>query len=230
MKDSTTVRVPSKIVDMIHSLIEDGYYQSESEFVTSAIRHGLIFYADIRKIAISANDSSIGIYSKMALPKPINDKISGFEFLMDLEPRNGDNYLNEKPSEELIANYYRSFTKVFLLLFDYLGGEPKPIQFKFSSGLKERSRVLYKTAYGFSRKMDFVKVSIVCLLVKIFESESLYNEIDGYVTKINSLKDTLVNSMVSDLLGGMNIMDVLTKNFGGLMSGDFDNKGKDNEG
>ena len=220
MKESTTVRVPLRIIDMIHKLIEEGYYQSESEFVTSAIRHGLIFYADIRKVAIAANDSPMGIYSKMTLPRPINDRISGFDFLLDLKPIKNDCFRNEKPSEELIANYYRSFTKVFLMLFDYWGGETKPLQFKYSHGLKERSRVLYKTAYGFSRKMDFVKASIVCLLVKIFESDSLYKEIDGYVTNINSLQGTLINSMASDLLNGMNLMDIITKNFNNLMSND----------
>ena len=179
MKNGTTIRLPQELVQKIDEIIEKGYYNSRSEYVTASIRYALMYYADLRKIAIGGKDSLIGTITASKLPKPINDNVSGFDLLKGKKMLNNSEQ-NEKLSEEQIATYYKSFTIIFLETFKTFGGDRIQVVFNYPSGLKNRARILFKKAYGFNNRMDFVRSAIVCLMIKTLESDLLYDEMDRY--------------------------------------------------
>ncbi len=223
MKNATSIRIPNTLLEKIDKLIEKGYYESRSEFVTASIRYGLIFYADLRVLAVEMEKTPFAIFAKMSLPKPINENVSGFELLMDMKPREVERKDGlEKPNEASIRNYYKSFTKVFLKAFDSFKGEKKQVVFKFPNNLKERARVMYNMDYGLSRRMDFVKSSIIWLIVKLFETDYLYKEIESYMTEMKKSYEEIITNMIFDLFGGSNILDIFSRTTGSFFDDDED--------
>ena len=211
MKQASSIRIPSSLLEKIDELIGKGYYESRSEFITASLRYGLIFYADLRILAVEMEKSPLALFAKMSLPRPINEKVSGFELLMDMKPKEVERKDDsEQPNEASIKNYYKAFTKVFLKTFDSFKGEKKEVVFKFPDNLKERSRVMYRMDYGLSRRKDFVKSSIIWLVVKLFETDYLYKETDRYLTEMKDSYEDLISNMIFNLLGGTNYIDIIT--------------------
>ena len=208
MKDGTTIRVPEELVSRIDELIEDGHYGSRSEFVTASVRYALIFYADIRKIALDGNSTVLGIVSSMTIPKPINDNISGFDILEKKESKE-EIHKGEKTSEETISRYYSSVTQTLLKVFDLFGGKKIQIVFAYSDGLRNRARVLFRKSYGFDRKMDFIKASIIILLVKTFETNRLYDEIDRYFSEMEMYHSNVVSDLLYSFLDGKTVDKII---------------------
>lgn len=223
MKNATSIRIPSRLLEKIDELIEKGYYESRSEFVTSSLRYGLIFYADLRILAVEMEKSPLAIFAKMSLPKPMNEKVSGFELLMDMKPKEIKRKdCSETPNEASIRNYYKAFSTAFLKVFDSFKGEKIQVIFKFPSKLNERSKKLYRRDYGLSRRMDFVKASIIWLVVKLFEADYLYKETDRYLKEMKDSYGDIIFNMIFDLLGGTNFIDIITDTIGDFFEDDED--------
>ena len=206
MKYGTTIRVPADLVERIDEFVVKEFYSSRAEFVTASIRYALIFYADLRKIAIEGNTTILGVVTSRTMPQPINDGISGLDMLLNRKPEQNP-ATKEKSSEDDIAKYYKSVTRTFLHIFNSFGGAKIQISFSYPNGLRDRARVLHKTAYGFSKKMDFIKVSIVCLLIKTFETNMLYDELDRYFSEMKIYHTETVRDL---LLGFLSSKDLET--------------------
>ena len=225
MKQASSIRIPSALLEKIDELIKKGYYESRSEFVSASIRYGLIFYADLRVLAIEMENSPFAIFFKMSLPKPINEKVSGFELLMDMKPKQVEKSNDsEKPNEASIKRYYKSFTAVFLKTFNSFKGEKIQVVFKVPDSLREKSKVMYRMDYGLSKKMDFVKASIIWLVVKLFETDYLYNETDRYLTEMKDSYEDIIFSMFFDIFSGSSLFNTIT----GTIDGFFDEGDEDN--
>ncbi len=230
MKQASSIRIPSALLEKIDELIKKGYYESRSEFVSASIRYGLIFYADLRVLAVEMENSPFALFAKMSLPKPINEKVSGFELLMDMKPKEVERANDsEKPNEVSIRNYYKSFTTVFLRTFNSFRGEKIQVVFKFPDSLRERSKVMYRMDYGLSRKMDFVKASIIWLVVKLFETDYLYNETDRYMSEMKDSYEDIIFNMIFDFFSGSSMLDTITGTVDGFFDEDDESDGDGEE-
>ena len=208
MTKSTTIRLPQGLIDEIDRLIGKGYYQSRPEFITSAIRYTLIFYADLRGISEDAQTSFFRRYTVRDIPQPAD-----FSLASD---KRGVTNRDTKPSESQIEMVYHMVTMAFLQTFKLYEGEKVQVSFTYSEGLQNRVRVLNRTKYGFFKKMDFVKVAICCLLTRTVESDKLYDDLDRYQSELEEYQKDVVKKMLKDYLGGEDLDEILSDQFSKL--------------
>ena len=213
MSKSTTIRVPKELANRIDGYIDKGYYLSRSDFVTAAIRYTLIHYADLRSVFAKIHTEMINKYATEKPPQPI---------------RTYDEYLEQgdeitidpmrTPSEDQYTQNYLSNTQVYLAVYKGHKGDPVQIGFAYPEGLRQRVRTLNKTKYGFSRKTDFVKAAIVCLLLKTFEMDFLYDNMERYDSEVRGFSGEIMSNMLLDYLFngslGETIMDAVLDAFG----------------
>ena len=119
MKDQFSVRIPGIVMDKIDSLVGEGFYSSRSEFVSSAIRHTLVFYSEMRGCGVEY------------LPKPIQDPTDS------RKPEQYDAGFTSLP-EDRIADMYRVVTRTFLKLFKGFkgkGGVERQVSYRCGEGV-----------------------------------------------------------------------------------------------
>lgn len=220
MKNSTSIRIPKDLIDKIDEIIEKGYYQSRAEYVTFSIRYALIFYADLRGAVLDNQTAFFRNYTLKDVPKPIDDNVSGLGMLKGTGVNTNAANSTEKATESTIAMYYRLITRVYLEAFDNSGGDMVQVSFQYPAGLRERAKILAKMAYGFGRKMDFVKASIICLLTKTMESDKLYDDIHRYISETKEFQKSAVSGMLLNFFGGMSTDDVIKEAVGKLFDED----------
>lgn len=207
MTKSTTIRLPQGLIDEIDRLIDKGYYQSRPEFITSAIRYTLIFYADLRGISEDAQTSFFRRYTVRDMPRPVDSTTNNNDKEITPDP---------KPSENQIEMAYHMVTLAFLQTFKLFEGEMVQVNFTYSEGLQERVRVLNQAKYGFSKKMDFVKAAICCLLTRTVESDKLYDDLDRYQSELEEYQKDVVKNMLKDYLGGEDLDQIISDQFSKL--------------
>ncbi len=131
MNEQFSVRIPEIVMGKIDSLVYEGFYSSRSEFVSSAIRHTLVFYSELRGMSSDV----VSLYLRRCrveyLPKPIQDPTDATKS----EP--SDTGFASLP-EERIADMYRVVTRTFLEVFKGFkgqGGVEKQVSYRCGEGV-----------------------------------------------------------------------------------------------
>lgn len=212
MPKSSTIRVPKELADRIDGYIDKGYYLSRSDFVTAAIRYALIHYSDLRGVYSKLYREAAIKYAADKLPKPIRT----YDEHLELGDETAIDFLG-MPTEDQYTQNYLLITQTYLGVYRKYKGNLVQIGFAYPEGLRQRVRVLYKTKYGFSRKIDFVKVAIVCLLLKTVEMDYLYDDMERYDSEVREYSNEILSKMICDYLLsgnlGETIIDVVSDAF-----------------
>lgn len=214
MSKASTIRVPKDLSDKIDGYIEKGYYLSRSDFVTSAVRFTLIYYAELRGIFSQLFTDSVNKYSDGKPPRPIMT----YDEYLDYDEESFPNMAT--PSEDQYVQNYYSVTLTFLTYYEKFKGKPVQIGFSYPDGLRQRVRTLNKTKYGFSRKMDFVRVSIVCLLLKTFETDFLYDDMERYGSEMQNHSLKIMSNMFFDYLFSGDMAETISDAIEGIFGDD----------
>ena len=77
--------------------------------------------------------------------------------------------------------------------------------------------------------MDFVKAAIICLLIKTYESDALYNEIDRYYSELTSFHLKTMSDMLFSFLSGDQIEQLVSDAIDALFEDDEDDDGQDDD-
>ncbi len=68
--------------------------------------------------------------------------------------------------------------------------------------------------------MDFVRVSIVCLLLKTFEMDFLYDDMERYDSEIWKFSDDITFKLLLDYLLGSDLSDIVYGKVGEIFGDD----------
>ena len=131
MKEQFSVRIPGIVMDKIDSLVGEGFYSSRSEFVSSAIRHTLVFYSELRGMSSDVASLYLRRCGVEYLPKPIQDPTDS------PKPEQYDAGFTSLP-EDRIADMYRVVTRTFLKLFKGFkgkGGVERQVSYRCGEGV-----------------------------------------------------------------------------------------------
>lgn len=222
MSKSTTIRVPKELADRIDGYIKKGYYLSRSDFVTASIRYTLIHYADLRGVFSKIHAETVNKYAKDP-PRPVMT----YDEYLEKGEETAANTMTV-PSEDQYVRNYLSNTQTYLAVYKHHKGEPVQIGFAYPEGLRQRVRTLNQTRYGFSRKMDFVRASIVCLLLKTYEMDFLYDDMERYDSEIREYSGNITSNMLFDYLLGGDLLDTILETVGDMFGYD-DEEGEEDE-
>ncbi|MBR4504292.1 MAG: hypothetical protein IKP20_04905 [Candidatus Methanomethylophilaceae archaeon] len=80
--------------------------------------------------------------------------------------------------------------------------------------------VFLRTGYGFRKRTDFVKVSIVCLFLKMSNMDGLLDDTDRYLSESKSIILQIFLSMIGDVLFGGNLDDVISGKINDVLNAD----------
>ena len=110
-----------------------------------------------------------------------------------------EEYPNIPLTNGLIEQTYAAITNTYLTTYDLYEGEPVQINVRIPDGLDERISHLTKTQYGFTKKSDFIKVSIICLLSTVRETEDIFDDIDKMMKDQEALMDEIYENVMKGL-------------------------------
>ena len=99
----------------------------------------------------------------------------------------------------LIDQTYSAITNTYLTTYDLYTGDPVQINVRIPDGLDDRISHLTKVQYGFNKKADFIKVSIICLLTTVRETEDIFNDIE----KMMKDQEALMEEIYANVMKGM---------------------------
>jgi hypothetical protein len=115
-KEQFSVRIPEIVMEKVDELVGEGFYSSRSEFVSSAIRHTLVFYSELRGMSSDVASLYLRRCGVEYLPKPIQNPTDAPKS----EPF--DTGFTSLP-EDRIADMYRAVTRTFFELFKGFKGQ-----------------------------------------------------------------------------------------------------------
>ena len=88
-------------------------------------------------------------------------------------------------------------------------GEPIQISIHVPDGISKRMSSLLYRRYGFTKKSDFIKVSVVCLLMKIKETDEIYDGLDEYLESQKIVVNEVYKMMFEGLKDGKNGQEII---------------------
>ena len=102
-------------------------------------------------------------------------------------------------SEQLVNMTYSGITSVFLTAYNMYEGEPVQINVRVPDGLENRISQLMLMNYGFNKRADFIKVSIMCMLSTIREIDDIFDDIEKMRVDQETLREKIYEEVIKGL-------------------------------
>lgn len=116
---------------------------------------------------------------------------------------------DKNTSQNLLDQVYSSITTTYLKAYETYDGEPIQISIHVPDGISKRMSSLLYRRYGFTKKSDFIKVSVVCLLMKIKETDEIYDGLDEYLESQKIVVNEVYKMMFEGLKDGKNGQEII---------------------
>ena len=119
-------------------------------------------------------------------------------------------------TDELVNEVYSRVTETFLRGFDEHTGELIQINVRVPDGLDERITFLVKPEYGLKRKADFIRASIMCLLMTLTEVDDIFEDAEKFAIRQKQLTEMINKIVIKGLSEGKKSDEILKEAFNQL--------------
>ncbi|MBR6204365.1 MAG: hypothetical protein IKQ60_04825 [Candidatus Methanomethylophilaceae archaeon] len=116
---------------------------------------------------------------------------------------------NYRITEERITELFNSLAQSYLKGFDEYGGEMMQINTRVPEGLEDKTMILMKPEYGFKKKTDYTRASIICLLSVLRETDDSFEDAEKLIAKQRQMTETVNKVIIEGLSKGMTAKEIL---------------------
>ena len=116
---------------------------------------------------------------------------------------------NYKITEEKISELFNSLAQSYLKGFDEYGGEMMQINTRVPEGLENKTMILMKPEYGFKKKTDFTRASIICLLSVLRETDDSFEDAEKLIAKQRRMTETANEAIIEGLRKGLSVKEIM---------------------
>ncbi len=125
-------------------------------------------------------------------------------------------------SDKAVNDLYSNLTSTYLRGFDEYDGKLIQINVRVPEGLDEKISLLIKPEYGFKKKADFIRVSIMCLLSTLGEVDDIFLDAEKYAARQKQMTELINKTLIQSLSEGKNVDDILEDIFTQLKNSDIE--------
>ena len=112
-------------------------------------------------------------------------------------------------TEKSVNELYSNLTATYLRGFDEHDGKPIQINVRVPDGLDEKISILIKPEYGFKKKADFIRVSIMSLLSILGEVDEIFMDAEKYAARQKQMTELVNKVLMQGLSEGKKVDDIL---------------------
>ena len=116
-------------------------------------------------------------------------------------------------TKDVIEQTFRSITELYLRSFKRYSGETTQINLNTPEGLWNQIEKLLKREYGYERKADFPRASIMCLLFHLDEVESILDDTEKFMQEQMQLRAEIYKYVQEGLEKNMSPADIINTTF-----------------
>ena len=112
--------------------------------------------------------------------------------------------------ETLVSSLYSTITDTYLRGFNEYDGQLIQINVRVPDGLDDKITFLIKPEYGFKKKADYIRASIMCLISILGDVEEIFADAEKFAARQKQLSEML-NKIVLQGLNEGKKMDEIVK-------------------
>ena len=116
---------------------------------------------------------------------------------------------NSTITEEQVEVLFSSLVQSYLKTFDEYNGEMMQINTRVPEGLEDKTMVLINAEYGFKRKSDYTRASIICLLSTLKETDDSFQDAERLIAMKRQMTETVSKVIADGLSKGLSPKEIL---------------------